>query len=162
LRIRTARGGPCFAHLFSFTSHLPFGAKTGALPDGRKGGEPLAYSLSPQQGNDEEGLTAMLNSLAKIPHQLAAGSSSIIVEVDPQLMEGPSFQKTIDLFRAALLRGVGQLQINVVNAETLQKAQAQPELHKNLAVRVSGFSQRFVTLPRDMQDHIIARTKHKR
>ncbi|HOX39807.1 MAG TPA: pyruvate formate lyase family protein [Candidatus Brocadiia bacterium] len=158
--IRTLRGGCCFAHLFSFVSHLSFGSETGALPDGRRAGTPLAYSLSPQQGNDEEGLTALMNSLAKIPHHLAAGSSSIIVEVMPELMRGENFEKTVSAFRCALERGVGQLQINVVSADTLREAQSKPELHRNLAVRVSGFSQRFVTLGRDMQDHIIARTKH--
>lgn len=160
--IRTLRGGCVFAHLFSFTSHLSFGAQTGALPDGRRAFEPLAYSLSPQQGNDEEGLTALLNTLAKIPHHLAAGSSSIIIESDPKLMQGEQFEKTLSLIRAGLKMGIGQLQINVVTADTLRKAQEHPEEHKNLAVRVSGFSQRFVTLSKDMQDHIIARTKHDR
>ena len=75
-------------------------------------------------------------------------------------MEAPNLDKTLALFRCALERGVGQLQINVVTAETLREAQENPEKHKNLAVRVSGFSQRFVTLPKDLQDHIIARTKH--
>jgi len=159
-RLRTVRGGCCFAHLFSFTSHLSFGSQTGALPDGRPGGTALAYSLSPQQGNDEEGLTALLNTLAKVPHHLAAGSSSIIVEVDPDLMCGESFGKTLDLFKCALERGVGQMQINVVSEQALRDAQRNPEQHRNLAVRVSGFSQRFVTLPKELQEHIIARTKH--
>ena len=160
--LRTVHGGSCFAHLFSFTSHLSFGKQTGALPDGRRSSEPLAYSLSPQQGRDVEGLSALLQSLCGVPHHLAAGSSSIIVEVTPEMMEGETFEKTFDAFRCAFQKGLGQLQVNVVSAERLREAQEAPERHENLCVRVSGFSQRFVTLSRDLQEHIIARTKHDR
>ena len=65
-----------------------------------------------------------------------------------------------DIVATAIKRGVGQLQFNVVNAETLRRAQAEPDEYRNLCVRVSGFSQRFGLLDRQMQDHIIARTKH--
>jgi pyruvate-formate lyase len=66
----------------------------------------------------------------------------------------------VTLLQTAVRKGVGQLQFNVVSAETLRKAQAEPEKYRNLAVRVSGFSQRFCLLSKEMQDHIIARTKH--
>ena len=75
--LRTVRGGRFHAHLFSFIWHVsPCGKGTGALPDGRKAGEPLAYSLSPMQGRDFHGLSAVHNSLARVPHHLAAASSS--------------------------------------------------------------------------------------
>ena len=161
--LRTIRGGRFHAHLFSFVWHVhPCGAGTGALPDGRRAGEPLAYSLSPMQGRDFQGLSAVLNSLARIPHHLAAASSSAIIEVDPKLLEGEGRERFADAVRTALDNGVGQLQFNVVSAETLEDARAHPELHQNLAVRVSGYSYRFCLLDPAMQDHIIQRTKHAR
>lgn len=158
---RTARGGPFLVHLFSFTLMLPMGQGTGALPDGRRCGEPLAYSVSPGQGRDERGLTAVLASLSRLPHHLAAASSSAIIEVDPTLLAGEGREKFVDLLQAAIRMGVGQMQWNVVSADTLRQAQVEPEHYRHLCVRVSGFSQQFVLLGRDMQDHIIARTKHQ-
>jgi len=160
--LRTVRGGRFHAHLFSFIWHVsPCGKGTGALPDGRRAGEPLAYSLSPMQGRDFHGLSAVLNSLARIPHHLAAASSSAIIEVDPKLLEGEGRERFVEAIRTALDSGVGQLQFNVVTAETLEKARQHPEQYQNLAVRVSGYSYRFCLLDPDMQDHIIRRTKHR-
>jgi len=159
--LRTIRGGRFHAHLFSFVWHVnPCGRGTGALPDGRRAGEPLAYSLSPMQGRDFRGLSAVLNSLARIPHHLAAASSSAIIEVDPKLLEGEGRERFAEAVRTAFDNGVGQLQFNVVSAETLEDARAHPELHQNLAVRVSGYSYRFCLLDPAMQDHIIQRSKH--
>ncbi|HOK54807.1 MAG TPA: glycine radical domain-containing protein, partial [Armatimonadota bacterium] len=81
---------------------------------------------------------------------------------DPTLLEEPSREAFVDLMITAIDLGVGQLQFNVVNAETLKAAQNDPEAYQNLCVRVSGFSQQFCLLDREMQDHIIARTKHTR
>lgn len=159
---RTPTGGAFHSHLFTFTLMLSHGKLTGASPEGRLAGEPLAYSVSPVQGRDREGLTAMLQSLARIPHHLAAASSSAIIEVDPVLCEGPNRRVFVDIVVAAINQGVGQMQFNVVSADTLRAAQQDPERHANLCVRVSGFSQRFALLDREMQDHIIARTKHRR
>ena len=160
---RTVYGGTFHAHLFSFVWNInPCGKKTGALPDGRRKGEPVAYSLSPMQGRDHQGLTAMLNSLARIPHHLSAGSSSAIIGLDPVLFRGEGRRKTLQLVKTAIDRGVGQMQFNVVSADTLRNAQQHPDQYRNLAVRVSGYSYRFCLLDKDMQDHIIARTKHER
>jgi formate C-acetyltransferase len=158
---RTVRGGPFFVHLFSFTLMLRMGARTGAMPDGRRAGTPLAYSVSAVQGRDERGVTAMLMSLSRIPHHLAAASSSAIVEVEPSLLEGEDRAKFVDLLQTAIRQGVGQMQWNVVSADTLRRAQLDPAAHRSLCVRVSGFSQQFVLLDREMQEHIIARTKHR-
>ncbi len=158
---RSLHDGRFLAHLFSFTLHLGFGQQTGALPDGRRAGEPLAYSVSPMQGRDEQGLSALLWSLSRLPHDRVAASSSAIVEVDPALLDGTGAARFVDLLQVAVAQKVGQLQFNVVSAETLRRAQEQPDDYRNLCVRVSGFSQRFNLLGRDMQDHIIARTKHR-
>ncbi|MEW6356662.1 MAG: pyruvate formate lyase family protein [Planctomycetota bacterium] len=161
-RFKTMYGGGFHVHLFSFVWHVaPFGKAVGALPDGRGAQEPLAYSISPMQGRDFKGLTALFNSLLKMPHHLAAGSSSAIIEIDPALFKEEGFEKVVSLFQSAIARGLGQAQFNVIDAETLEKAQREPDRYRNLAVRVSGFSQKFCLLNKDMQDHIIRRTKHQ-
>ena len=158
---KTVSGGTFFTHLFTFTLMLPFGKLTAATPDGRRAGEPLAYSVSPGQGRDTHGLTAVIQSLSHIPHHLMAASSSAILEADPALLEGSGRRAFIDLILTAVNMGVGQMQFNVVSAEQLRAAQTDPERYHNLCVRVSGFSQQFCLLDREMQDHIIARTKHR-
>ncbi len=158
---RTPRGGRFHVHLFSYTLMIEMGKGTGATPDGRLAGTPLAYSVSPAQGRDEKGLTAVLTSLSRLPYHLVAASASAIIEADPLLFEGEGRAKFVDLLIAAIRLGVGQMQWNVVSAETLRAAQADPASHRNLCVRVSGYSQQFTLLDREMQEHIIARTKHR-
>jgi len=162
-RMRSPLGGRYFVHLFSFLCNIAFGKTVGATPDGRRAGEPLAYSLSAHQGRDVEGVTAMLNSLAKLPHAEAAGASAAIVEIDPVLVAGESgVRRLVTLLQTAVAQGVGQLQWNVVTAERLREAQKDPERRGNIAVRVAGFSQMFRLIDRELQEHIIARTKHRR
>jgi len=161
--LRTWFGGTFHVHLFSFLWNVePCGVKTGALPDGRRAHEPLAYSVSATAGRDREGLTAFLNSLARIPHHKAAGSSSAIVELSPSFFRGKGRQNLIEAIETAVATGVGQLQFNVVSAERLVKAQEDPERYGNIIVRVSGFSQEFCLVAKPLQDHIIERTKHAR
>ena len=123
---------------------------------------PLAYSLAAQQGRDERGITALLSSLSRLPHRHAAGATAAIVEIDPVLVSGTNGQALMSqLINTALSMGVGQLQWNVVTAERLKLAQQDPEHYGNIPVRVSGYSQVFNLVPKDLQDHIIARTKHR-
>lgn len=152
--------GGFFAQPFTFLWMMEAGEKTAATPDGRRRGENLAYSVSPMQGRDYKGLTALINSLAKLPHDKAAGSTSAILEVDPSLFNQENLDTMTMLVQRAVQLGVGQLQFNVVSAETLKNAQKTPEQYRNLSVRVSGFSQQFCLLDSKLQDHIIARTKH--
>jgi formate C-acetyltransferase len=160
--LRSPLGGRYFVHLFSFLCNLDFGRCLGATPDGRKAGEPIAYSLSAQQGRDERGATAMLKSLARLPHNRAAGASAAIIELDPAVVEGETgVERLTTLMRAALAMEIGQLQFNVVTVEKLRQAQKDPEHYGDLPVRVAGFSQKFKLVPPDLQEHIIARTKHK-
>lgn len=153
-------GMPFFAQPFTFLWLVDAGQRTAATPDGRRNGENLAYSISPMQGRDDQGLTALINSLSKLPQRLAAGSTSAIVEAEPVLFSPANLDHLVTLLQIAVEKGVGQLQFNVVSEETLRKAQAEPDKYRNLAVRVSGFSQRFCLLSQEIQDHIIARTKH--
>ena len=161
--MRSPLNGRYHVHLFSFLCNIHFGKALGATPDGRLAGEPIAYSLSAQQGRDEQGVTAMLNTLSRLPHHRAAGASAAIIDLDPKLVEGAAGrQRLVALIRAAVAMGVGQLQWNVVTAERLRQAQQDPERYGNLPVRVAGFSQKFKLVDRELQEHIIARTKHSR
>ena len=160
-RCRSPLNGRYFVHLFSFRCNIEFGRMVGATPDGRHADEPLAYSLSAHQGRDEEGVTAMLRSLAKLPHSQAAGASAAIIDLDPKMVNGEAgIQRLSQLIRSALGMGVGQLQWNVTSAERLRQAQQDPERYGNVPVRVAGYSQMFRLLSPELQEHVIARTKH--
>ena len=160
-RMRSPLGGRYHVHLFSFHVNIAFGKAVGAIPDGRRAGEPLAYSLSAHQGRDESGVTALLNSLARMPHDRAAGASAAIIELDPDVVAGDTgVLRLTQLIRGAIDMGVGQMQWNVTSIERLKQAQADPERYGNIPVRVAGYSQMFKLLNRELQDHIIARTKH--
>lgn len=159
---RSPLGGRYFVHLFSFLWNLEFGKSVGATPDGRRRGEPLAYSLSAQQGRDTTGITALIQSLSRLPHNQTAGGSAAILELDPVVVEGPDGHRLLtQLICSALHMGVGQMQWNVVTAERLRRAQQDPERYGNIPVRVAGYSQMFRLVPKELQEHIIARTKHR-
>ena len=151
-----------FVHLFSFYNNVYFGEGVGAMPDGRHAGEPLAYSLSPHQGRDKDGVTMLLRSLSLQPHREAGGASAAIIDLHPSLFQGESgVKRFVALLKSALAMGVGQMQWNVVSAERLEKAKRDPEHYGNIPVRVAGYSQLFKLIPSEIQDHLIARTKHR-
>jgi formate C-acetyltransferase len=138
-----------------------FGSGLGATPDGRKAGQPIAYSLSAQQGRDDTGVSSLLNSLAHLPHDRAAGGSAAIIDMTPRLVEGPDgIRRLAQTIRAAVHMGVGQMQFNVITKERLRQAQQSPETHGNIPVRVAGYSQMFKLLDTGLQEMVIARTKH--
>ena len=161
-RMRSPLDGRYVVHLFSFLCNITFGKTVGATPDGRKAQEPLAYSLSAHQGRDQEGVTAMLNSLARLPHNRAAGATAAIIEIDPSFVAGEAgVQRLTQIIQGAVAMKIGQLQWNVTTVERLKQAQQDPEHYGNIPVRVAGYSQMFKLINRELQDHIIARTKHR-
>lgn len=149
------------AQPFTFIWMIGEGRVGAASPDGRRRGENIAYSVSPMQGRDFNGFTALINSLCAFPTKKTPGTTSAIVEVEPKLFSDKNIPVFADIMLAAAEKGLSNVQFNVVDADTLRSAQLHPENYRNLAVRVSGFSQKFYLLDRDMQDHIIERTKHK-
>ena len=158
---RSPLNGRYFVHLFSFRCNIEFGRMVGATPDGRRADEPLAYSLSAHQGRDQEGVTAMLTSLSRLPHGDAAGATAAIIDLDPKLVEGEEgLARFSQLIRTAIDLGVGQVQWNITTAERLRQAQQDPEKYGNITVRVAGYSQMFKLLTPELQEHVIARTKH--
>ena len=153
-------GYPFHAQPFTYLWMVDHGLNCAASPDGRHAGEILAYSVSPMQGRDFNGFTALINSLSKLPTRRTPGTTSAIVEADPTLFTDRNLPLFTQILLTGAARGLSNVQFNITDAETLLDAQKHPDKHRNLAVRVSGFSQKFYLLDKRIQDHIICRTKH--
>ncbi len=157
----SARGGVYRINMLPTTSHVYFGSVTGATPDGRKAGTPLSEGISPSQGVDSQGPTAVIRSASKIDH-LRTGGTLLNQKFSPQFFEDEDSYDCL----TALIRGYFDLdghhiQFNVVNAATLRDAQKHPELYRSLIVRVAGYSDYFNDLGEDLQNEIILRTEHE-
>jgi len=143
------------------TCHIYFGEVTGALPNGRPAGKPLSEGISPTQGADISGPTAALHSAAKMD-QLKTGGTLLNQKFTPGVVSGEKGLDGMACLVAAYFEMDGHhIQFNVVDRQTLKDAQANPEEHKNLIVRVAGYSDHFRNLSRALQDEIIERTEHK-
>jgi pyruvate formate-lyase/glycerol dehydratase family glycyl radical enzyme len=154
------RGGHYRVNLLPTTVHIYFGKKTGATPDGRRAGEPLSEGISPVQGADRQGPTAVLKSAAKIDH-LRTGGTLLNQKFAPQLLAGDAgIARLGQLVRAYFRMNGHHVQFNVVDAATLRAAQKQPEKYRDLIVRVAGYSDYFVDIGPDLQEEIIKRTEH--
>jgi formate C-acetyltransferase len=130
------------------------------LPDGRKAKEPLSEGISPFQGADRKGPTAVLKSAAKIDH-IRTGGTLLNQKFTPSFFEGEeSIAKLTALIRSYFRMDGHHIQFNVVSAETLRDAQKHPEKHRDLIVRVAGYSDYFNDLGEDLQNEIIRRTEH--
>ena len=155
------KGGKYRVNLLPTTVHIYFGRVTGATPDGRKGGEPLSDGISPAQGADRKGPTAVIKSASKIDHA-KTGGTLLNQKFMPQLLADEAGREKLGhLIRTYFKLGGHHLQFNVVDAETLRKAQQEPEKYKDLIVRVAGYSDHFVDIGKELQDEIISRTEHK-
>jgi formate C-acetyltransferase len=155
------RGGDYHIDMLPTTCHVYFGSVIGAMPDGRRAGQPLSEGISPVQGADRKGPTAVFKSAAKMDH-LRTGGTLLNQKFTPQILEGKT---GIDLL-VGLVRGYfgmdsHHVQFNVVRADTLRKAQIDPESHRDLIVRVAGYSDYFCDISRELQDEIIERTEHE-
>ena len=156
----TTKGGQFRINLLPTTCHVYFGSVIGALPDGRKAGEPLSEGISPVQGADRKGPTAVLRSASKIDH-LRTGGTLLNQKFTPDLLEDEEgITKVAHLVRSYFRMDGHHIQFNVVNAETLRNAQKAPEKYSDLIVRVAGYSDYFVDLGLNLQNEIIKRTEH--
>lgn len=136
------------------------GGYVGATPDGRHSKEQLSENQSPTNGRDISGLTAMLNSVAKVPFDRITGGP-LNLRMHPSAVEGEDgLDVMCALFKTYMEKGGMQLQVNVVDAETLRDAQKNPEKYRTLCVRVTGYSAFFVEMGRKAQNELIARTEH--
>ncbi|MGD9123887.1 MAG: glycyl radical protein [Desulfarculaceae bacterium] len=157
----THRDGVHRINMLPTTSHIYFGSVTGATPDGRRAGEPLSEGISPVQGADRQGPTAVLKSASKMD-QVLTGGTLLNQKFTPQLLEGNrGLENLAALVRTYFKLGGHHIQFNVVRADTLRQAQAEPEKYRDLIVRVAGYSDYFCDLSQVLQDEIIARTEHQ-
>jgi len=143
------KGGKYRINLLPTTVHIYFGSVTGALPNGRKAGESVSEGISPTQGSDIKGPT------------VRTGGTLLNMKFNPHMLDGDGIDKLGHLIRSYFKLDGHHIQFNVIDAETLRKAQQNPEKHRDLIVRVAGYSDYFVDVGRDLQNEIIARTEQQ-
>ncbi len=156
-----ARGGRYRVEMLPTTCHVYFGSITGAMPDGRKAGLPLSEGISPVQGADRRGPTAVIKSAAKMDH-VKTGGTLLNMKFTPSLVAtDDGLDKWAHLVRGYFKLDGHHVQFNVTTADTLRKAQSAPEQHRDLIVRVAGYSDYFCDLSQELQEEIITRTEHQ-
>ncbi len=155
------KGGCYRINLLPTTCHVYFGAVTGATPDGRHAGRPLSEGVSPVQGADRHGPTAVIRSVAKMDH-VRTGGTLLNQKLTPHLLKDDvGLDMWTKLVRTYFTLDGHHIQFNVVDAATLRAAKANPEQYRDLIVRVAGYSDYFCNLSEALQDEIIARTEHQ-
>jgi formate C-acetyltransferase len=161
LRHEIAGGGWFVAAMAANTSNIPAGKEVGATPDGRRAFTPLSDAASPYFGRDVHGPTAFLNSVSKPDYHRVLTGSVINMKFEPEFFQGAEGEHVfVALMKVFVANRVQELQFNFTGNNALIDAQKNPELHRNLVVRVSGFSQYFVALSREVQDDVIRRRAH--
>jgi trans-4-hydroxy-L-proline dehydratase len=154
------KGGRYCVEMLPTTCHVYFGSVTGAMPDGRKAGLPVSEGISPVQGADRRGPTAVIKSAAKMDH-LKTGGTLLNMKFTPELVASDDgIDKWAHLVRSYFKMDGHHVQFNVVRADTLRQAQLAPEHYRDLIVRVAGYSDYFCDLALELQEEIIARTEH--
>jgi formate C-acetyltransferase len=154
------RGGINRINLLPTTCHVYFGSVIGATSDGRNATKPLSEGVSPVQGADRCGPTAVINSVAKMDH-VRTGGTLLNQKFTPQLLETDrGLDRLVHLVRTYFKLDGHHIQFNVVDADTLRTAQRSPQEYRDLIVRVAGYSDYFCDLSEALQEEIIARTEH--
>ncbi|MBN2449234.1 MAG: glycyl radical protein [Lentisphaeria bacterium] len=158
---RNTKGGEYQVNLLPTTCHIYFGAVCGALPNGRGAGLPVSDGISPSHGADRRGPTAVVKSAACFDHS-RTGGTLLNMKFAPEVLEGAGLDRLAEMVRSYFRMGGHHVQFNVIGREVLLDAQRHPERHRNLVVRVAGYSDYFNVLGKDLQDEIIARTENSR
>ncbi len=157
----TPRGGSYRINLLPTTAHIYFGKMTGATADGRLAGDAVSEGVSPVQGADRKGPTAVIKSLGKMDH-IRTGGTLLNQKFTPQLLADDTGLRGLkDLVRSYFRLMGHHIQFNVVTADLLRTAQAHPEKYRDLIVRVAGYSDYFVDCSTELQNEIIHRTEHQ-
>jgi len=159
---KNTKGGEYHIDMLPTTCHIYFGSVTGATPDGRKARMPLSEGISPVQGADRKGPTAVIRSCGKMDH-VRTGGTLLNMKLTPGLLAGEEgIDKLTGLVRAYFRDDAHHVQFNVVDKDTLRAAQKDPERYRDLIVRVAGYSDYFVDIGKELQDEIISRTAQSR
>ena len=151
------KGGSYRVNLLPTTVHIYFGSVVGATPNGRKAGETVSEGISPSHGVDRLGPTAVVKSASRIDH-VRTGGTLLNMKFTPGVFEGEGKGKVRDLIKTYFALGGHHIQFNVVDAGVLMAAQKHPEEHRDLIIRVAGYSDYFVDIGKELQNEIIART----
>ncbi len=160
-RYRDIFGSPFLTAFMGISNYIPMGRVLGATPDGRKNGDPSSEGVSPYVGTDRSTPLAAMRSTAKLNQEIHSGGTLLNLRLNPELVATRRGQANLGAMIQSLFSlGAFHVQFNCVSSELLRRAQAQPENHRDLLVRVAGYSTQFVNLSRSMQDAIIARTEH--
>jgi formate C-acetyltransferase len=158
---RGPTGSTYHVSYLSTTCHVYFGAVAGATPDGRRAGAPVSDGISPAHGADRHGPTAVIKSASRLDHA-RSGGTLLNQKFTPSLLDGDDgIDKLAHLVRSYFKLDGHHIQFNVVTADTLRAAKREPEKHRDLIVRVAGYSDYFCDLTDGLQDEIIARTEQK-
>jgi pyruvate-formate lyase len=158
----TYRGGPFVGSFIPVASYVAMGMATGATPDGRKKKERLADGISPANGTDLKGPTAVFKSVCTIDHRRIPNGVIFNQKLDPIVLSTPDgMKKFAELVSSYIRLGGCHVQFNVVSADVLKEAQNDPEKYRGLVVRVAGYSAFFSELHHDVQNSIIERTQHR-
>lgn len=154
------RGNRSAAGLYPVTTNVMFGRQTAATPDGRKKGEPLADGIAAPQGYDKNGPTALISSVARIKQTDFSNGTLMNLKFHPTALAGEDgWRKLMLLMQTYFEMGGMELQINVISTDVLRDAQKNPDKHRDLVVRVAGFSAYFVELHVSGQNDLIRRTE---
>jgi len=161
LSTSTWRGGRFVPGCIMLDWYAAWGKNVGALPDGRLAGQPIADSVGSYQSRDRSGPTAMLSSVAKIPQHLGPGTLALNARFSKELFTDPgSPQRLCDLVRTYFREGGMQIQINVVDQETLRRAMEDPEAYADLIVRIGGYCAYWRSLSEPLRRAVLERVEH--
>lgn len=153
------RFGKYTAGILPVSGNTPFGMEVGALPSGRRAWAPLGDGISPNQGTDTNGMSAVVKSCSNIPHSRFNQGTLLNMKLDPSFARGEGSVESLMAFLKSLCAmGVFHVQFNVINEEELREAQENPEDHAGLLIRVAGYTAYFTELGPETQNDIISRT----
>jgi pyruvate formate-lyase/glycerol dehydratase family glycyl radical enzyme len=157
------RGGKFQPGMYTVSAHVPLGKVVGTTPDGRLRGEPLADGgLSPMRGRDVRSPLAVIQSASRVDQHRATNGTLLNLKFHPSVFQGDgALQSFVGVLRGITAHDLFHVQFNVISSDTLREAQRKPDEHRNLVIRVAGYSAYFTELNKALQNDIIERTEYR-